>query len=618
VPDTGRRHDWRPIKSCSWLIQRAYKARRLLNRRVAALAVRFVRRRGVLAFGRAFSAKLAPIAGYAWWARRHEPGATELELERSTLFDRQPVVSIAVPVYNTPAEYLTAMLDSVLAQTYERWELCIADGNSSRPEVRRILDEYGARDQRLRVVYLDENRGIAGNSNAALDLAKGDYVALLDHDDTLSPFALHEVVRAINTEPAADFLYSDEDKIDAAGKTRREHHFKPDWAPDNLRGQNYITHLAIFRRDLLEKAGGFRAGFDGSQDYDLILRATERAARIVHIPRVLYHWRIHPQSAAGDSTVKMYAYDAARRALADHLRRTGLEGTVDNGPILGSYEVRYKLQARPLISLIIENRDGMGMLEGCLDSLSRSTYAEREVIVAQHHSQDPASRRHDGALAGTPGVRVASFNDTCGVARVLNRAAAEARGDVLVFLSRGCTIRNADWLERMLEFAQRPDVGAVGAKLYHAGGSVHHAGLIVGMTGVAGYPHRHFFGDAPGYCCRLITAHNLSAVSGDCLMIRKEVWDEVGGFDPRFADAFHDLDLCLRLRQKGDLIVWTPHAELCWRSARLGRCSQALRASSQETDRQLFVERWRDFLRAGDPYYNPNLTLDWEDFSLAA
>jgi GT2 family glycosyltransferase len=577
----------------------------LANARFLELAVRLLLRRGWRDLGRAATAKLFPYRAYQAWITRNEPTAAELEAQRRVGVPGGPRISIVVPTHETPPAFLAAMLDSVRAQTYTDWELCIADGNSRDPRVRELLERCGREDPRIRTVFLAANQGIAGNSNAALALASGRYVALLDHDDTLAPFALFEIAKAVRAEPAADFLYSDEDKINEGGAGRHDHHFKPGWSPDTLRSQNYITHLAVFGRRLLEEVGGFRPGFDGSQDYDLILRATERARKIVHIPKVLYHWRSHPQSVAGDETVKAYAYDAGRRALADHLARAGVAGRVEFGPRLGTYHVSYALPRRPLVSVIVPSWDGAPAPGRCLDALKHSAYPHCELIVAAkgREAASADARRNAGDARVGP--------------TSLNAAVARARGEVVLFLDHRLAPVNRDWLERMVEHVLRAEVGAVGAKVCHASGSIRHAGMIVGLGGGVGHAHRHFPAEATGYGCRLITTQNVSAVSGDCLLTRRETFVAAGGFDVRYACVYWDVDYCLRLRQQGLLTVWTPRAEL-------RRCSEGVRAWTRarvgggrtDADLRRFQARWSDLLRDGDPYYNANLTTDWEDFAL--
>jgi glycosyltransferase involved in cell wall biosynthesis len=575
--------------------KRLLKARRLLNRSTWDLSGRVIQEQGAAALLRFWHAKLAPEAAYARWIQENEPTATELAAQRSMSFPRMPRISLVVPTYNTKSAHLSEMVTSVLAQTYANWELCIADGASQASTVKEILHRCRAQDQRIRVAFLAANRGIAGNSNAALSLATGDYIALLDHDDTLAPFALHDVVQAINRRPGTEVLYSDEDKIDATGRQRKDHHFKPDWSPDTLRSQNYITHLAVYQRRLMQEVGGLRPGFDGSQDYDLILRATERARQIVHIPRVLYHWRSHPLSAAGDETAKLYAYDAGKRALGDHLSRLGISGKVSFGPVLGTYAADFALPRHPLVSIILMGGDRQRRYP-YPHSPRQSRYDRIELITANV----PCFGRRDHGGGG--------------IAQALNGAVSRARGEVLLFLDHHLAPRCPNWLEHLLSHALRPEVGAVGAKITNASDGVAHAGIIFGVAGLAGYSHRHFARSERGYGCRLISTQNLSAVSRACLMTRRDVFQSVGGFDPGFAAECHDWDFCLRVRKAGLVVVWTPRAELgCW----LGAAGFALTSSGRRAaDRRRFREKWAEVLQAGDPYYNPNLTLDWEDFSL--
>jgi GT2 family glycosyltransferase len=556
---------------------------------------------------------------YARWIRFNEPAVPELLQQCRARLARRPTVSIVVPAYNTPAPFLHAMFDSVLAQTYPHWELCVADGGSTDGHVADTLRDYAAGDPRIKVHFLGRNNGIAGNSNAAIALATGDYVALLDHDDTLAPFALFEVVKAINDYPDADFLYSDEDKLSQDGTRRYEPHFKPDWAPDTLRSHNYICHLSVYRRELLQELGGFRTGFDGSQDYDLILRATERAKRVVHIPQVLYHWRTHAASTAFDPKAKMYAYEAAQRALAEHLQRRGTPGAVDFGQTYGIYSIRYELPSRPLVSIVIPNRDQAGLLRRCVESVGRSTYSNYELVILENGSREAATRAYYAELQRRPNVRLLTWEPPFNYAAANNFAAKHAAGVVLLFLNNDIEALSADWLERMLSHALRSDVGAVGAKLYYPDGTIQHAGVVVGLGGVAGHMHHHFPGDQYGYVGRLITTQNYAAVTAACLMTRREVFEAVGGFDEEFILTFNDVDLCLRLLQKGWQIVWSPDVRLThWESKTRGPDTQGEALERFIREEALFKSRWGDFLAKGDPYYSPHLTLVASDCAIRA
>jgi GT2 family glycosyltransferase len=554
---------------------------------------------------------------YAHWIRQNEPTGPDLMLQWRTRFARRPLISIAVPTFNSPAPFLRAMLDSVLAQTYSNWELCIADG-STDPKVAELLRDYAEGDLRIKINILGRNEGIAGNSNAAIALATGDYVALLDHDDALAPFALFEMVRAINDQPDADLIYSDEDKLSPDGAVRYEPIFKPDWSPDTLRSYNYICHLSLFRRELLTELGGFRAGFDGSQDYDLVLRATDRTERIVHIPKVLYHWRTHSASTAYDPKAKTYAFESARKALAEHLQRRGTPGTVEFGPI-DTYSIRYHLPTKPLVSIIIPNRDQSDVLRTCIKSIDRSSYKNVELVILENGSKEAATHAYYDELARRPNVRLLTWDQPFNYSAINNFAVRHSAGEVLLFLNNDIEALNGDWMERMLGHVLSPKVGAVGAKLFYPDDTIQHAGVVVGLGGVAGHVHYHYPRDVGGYVARLVVAQNFSAVTGACLMCRREALESVGGFDERFVIAFNDIDFCLKLREKGWLIVWTPEARLYhYESKTRGPDTEGEALLRFQREVYLFQECWKEFLRRGDPYYSPNLTLQTCDFAIRA
>ena len=555
---------------------------------------------------------------YARWIARHEPKPADLSRQRAMVFGRRPTISLIVPVYNTPIVFLEAMIQSVLDQTYAHWELCVADGGSGNPAVRETLERFAATDGRVRVATLPENRGIAGNTNAALDLAGGDYVAFLDHDDKLAPFALHEVVATLNSTPDADFVYSDEDKLDEGGR-RVDPCFKPDWSPDTLRSHNYVCHLLTLRRDLVERIGGVRDGFDGAQDYDLVLRASENARRIVHIPKVLYHWRMHPQSTAASTDSKRYLVESGRRALTEHLDRMRTPAQVVEGHIPGVYRVIYRLPSQPLVTVLIPNRDSVAMLSRCVDSIRNSTYANVEIVVLENHSEQPDTERYYRRLVSDPRCRIVPWTKPFNYAAINNFGAAHARGDLLLFLNNDVEAINADWLERMVTHALRPEVGAVGAKLYYADDTVQHAGIVVGMGGVAGHVHLHFPRAAAGYMERLQVPHNCSAVTGACLLTRRDVFQESGGFDEGFVLAFNDVDLCLQIQALDYRVLWTPEAELYhFESKTRGYEDTPEKLARFRTEYRRFVAKWEKRLAGGDPYFNPNFRLDRADYALRA
>lgn len=591
----------------------------IINKSNIRKSIYYLKNYGIRAFIEKAIDKLKniKIQPYQLWIEKNEPKVNELKEQKKTNFAYEPRISIIVPTFNTPKQFLTDMIESVLTQTYSNWELCIADGASKEPHVREILEVYTKRDARIKLNFLKDNKGIAGNSNEALSLATGDFVALLDHDDILAPFALFEIVKAINENLEVDFIYSDEDKISEDGKRRFDPHFKPDWSPDTLRSYNYITHLTVIKRMLLDKVGWFREGYDGSQDYDLILRATEQAKRITHIPKILYYWRVSQNSAAGNPYAKLYAYEAAKKALADHIKRIGLSGTGEDGLFLSSYKISYNLNIAPKISIIIPNSDHAEDLKKCVKSImDKSTYRNFEIIIVENGSSEEKTFKLYDDLRKLENIKIITWDKSFNHSAVNNYAVNFATGEVLLFLDK-MEVISPDWIERMLEHAVRKDVGAVGAKLYYPDGTVQHAGVILKLGGLAGHSHKYFARKSFGYRGRLKIVQNLSAVAGACLMIRKDVFGEVGGFDEGYSHTFNDIDLCLKIRERGYLIIYTPYAEL-YHHESLSRGYEDTPEKQARFKREIeyFQKKWKDVLIKGDPYYNPNLTLDKEDFSI--
>ncbi len=554
---------------------------------------------------------------YKEWIKRNEPDERELEKQRQRIFDYNPEISILTPVYNTDKTFLVAMIESVLAQTYSGWELCIADGSDREGYVKEILEEYEKKDKRIKVKFLSENRGIAGNSNEALSIATGDFIALLDHDDLLPPFALFEVLNILQDNRDADFIYSDEDKV--TGQTRSDHYFKPDWSPDTLRSYNYTGHFSLFRKSLFMSLGGFKEGFDGSQDYDLALRISEKAKKIVHIPKILYHWRVHKDSTARDLTVKPCAVYSARKALEEHLKRLALEGTVYDGLFLTSYRVTYKIKDCPRISIIIPSSDHSDDLSRCINSIiEKSDYGNFEIIIVENNSKEEKTFRLYEELKKIEYIKIITWNRPFNYSAVNNFAVKEASGEILLFLNNDTEVINSDCFIRMVEHVVRKDIGAAGAKLYFPDGTVQHGGVILGIGDVAGHSHKGLSGDFAGYGGRLKVIQNVSAVTAACLMMRHDVFNEVRGFDEAYILSFGDIDLCLKLREKGYLIVWTPYAELYhYESKTRGYEDTPEKEKRFFREVELFHSKWKFFIEKGDPYYNRNLTLDKEDFSLS-
>jgi O-antigen biosynthesis protein len=551
---------------------------------------------------------------YPAWLARRTPSESDLARMRIAGMNLpyQPVISLIVPVYNTPEKYLVLMAESVMAQTYARWELCMADGGSTAPHVRTILTQLAEQDARVKVVHLPENRGIAAHTNAALALASGEFIGLLDSDDVLLPYALFEVVRALNEAPGTDLIYSDEDKTDDTGEEHWDPFFKPDWSPDLLLTTNYVCHFGVYRRSLVEAIGGLRSKFDGSQDYDLVLRFTERTDRIVHLPSILYSWRAIPGSTARDMMAKPYAVDAARRAIDDALRRRGVAGHVEPGFSLGQWRMRYDLLDQPAVTVVVAAGGNMKCLRPCLESvLDRSTYPNLHILVTDDSDgtavadlcRELGSR--DSRLRYRR-FRLKPFNYSA----VNNSAVSAVETPYVVLLNDDITVIAPDWIEAMLEHAQRPEVGVVGAKLLYPDRTVQHAGVIMGPYRNSGHAFKHFSDDDPGYFSLARSIRNCSAVTFACAMMRRSVFEEVGGLDARnLAVAYNDVDMCLRIRERGYWVIYTPYALLFHHES----ATRNMHSNPGEAD--YLERRWADVIRH-DPFYNPNLTRDAEDYSL--
>lgn len=560
---------------------------------------------------------------YTEWVRRYDnldmPRRQRL-LQRIAAFSQQPLISVLMPVYNTPTVYLEQAIASVRAQLYGNWELCIADDASTAPEVRQLLQAAAAADARIKVVHRERNGHISAASNSALELASGSFVALLDHDDLLAPLALYRIVEAINAHPDALLIYSDEDKIDVAGH-RYEPYFKSDFNYELLLAQNMISHLGVYRTSLLRELGGFRVGYEGAQDYDLALRVVERAApaQIVHVPYVLYHWRAIAGSTALDEGEKDYAAEAGRKAVAEHLARRGLTAEVlpaPEGPSLN--RVRFACPSpQPLVSIIIPTRDRADLLGMCLDSLiERTSYQNYEVIIVDNGSTEQATA---DLFARLPKDRFRILRDESpfSFSALNNHAAREARGTLLCLMNNDIEILTPDWLEEMVSFASQPEIGCVGARLWYPDGRLQHGGVIIGLGGVAGHAHKYFPKGDPGYFRRAVLHQSLSAVTAACLLLRREIYEQVDGLDVGLAVAFNDIDFCLRVREAGYRNVWTPYAEMVHHeSASRGLEDSPAKQARFAAEVQFVQARWGRSLRE-DPAYSVNLTLDSEDYAYA-
>lgn len=553
------------------------------------------------------------------------PTPEEAERQRNTVFDQMVKISILVPLWNNQWEFQIEMLDSVMNQTYQNWELCLADGSDTEHSyIEEICKEYAARANG-RIVYhkLEKNGGISGNTNECFKLATGTYIGLFDQDDILHPSALYEYVKVINEE-GADYIYCDETTFKGNSIDNMiTLHFKPDFAPDNLRANNYICHFSVFSRELLEGTELFRSGFDGSQDHDMILRLTANAKKVVHVPKLLYYWRSHKTSVASDINAKPYAIAAAKGAVADHLTRCGFKNfEIKSTRAFDTiFEIKYEIRSEDKISILIPNKDHVEDLRRCIDSIKeRSTYSNYEIIVIENNSTEKAVFDYYDTIRKQKNVTVVTYTGAFNYAKINNFGAGYAAGKYLLLLNNDTQVISMNWMESMLMYAQRPDVGAVGAKLYYGDRTIQHAGVVIGLGAhrTAGHTHYKINYDNLGYMGRLCYAQNVSAVTGACLMVRKSLYDALGGLDEAFAVALNDVDFCLRVREKGYLNIFTPFAELYhFESASRGSdIVDAKKAERYEEESELFRERWKKLLAKGDPYYNPNFSLDRSDYSL--
>lgn len=556
------------------------------------------------------------------------PDEARAKEERETVFDRMIKISILVPLYNTPEPFLRDMITSVLNQTYQNWELCLADGSDAEHgEVGRICREYLEKDSRIVYQKLLKNEGISGNTNECLKLATGEYIGLFDHDDILHPSTLYEYVKAVN-EQDADYIYCDETTFKNGDINKMlTMHFKPDYAVDNLRANNYICHFSVFAKRLLEGEELFRSRFDGSQDHDMILRMTDRAKHIVHIPKLLYYWRCHEGSVASGIDAKPYVVAAAKGAVADHLRRHGFTHfqITSTRAFETIFKIRYEIIGDPMISIVIPNKDHAADLKRCITSiLEKSTYENYEIVIVENGSETKEIFEYYTSLKEYDNIRVVTYEKPEGqngfnYSAVNNFGVKQTKGDYILLLNNDTEVITVNWMEELLMYAQREDVGAVGAKLYYGNKTIQHAGVVLqlGAHRTAGHSHYGQSRENLGYMGRLCYAQNVSAVTGACLLVKKSLFEEVGGLDESFAISLNDVDFCLKLREKGLLNVFTPFAELYhYESVSRGLDDSGEKAERYNRESAHFREKWKTVLEKGDPYYNPNFSLDRSDFAL--
>ncbi len=559
---------------------------------------------------------------YGPWYESHKPTEAELARQRKKEFENGPKFSVLVPTYMTKEIFLRQMIESVLAQTYVNWELCIADA-SDKPvpegekDVETIVRSYAAADPRIRYRKLKENISISANTNRAFEMAEGDYIGLLDHDDLLAPSALFRMAEAI-TSHGADMLYSDEDKVTEDLKKHFQPHFKPEFNLDLLRTNNYITHFLVVKKSLAEEAGLLRDEMNGAQDYDFIFRCSEKAKRIVRVPEILYHWRTSEASTADNPMSKQYAYEAGRRAIEGNLERTGTLGTVEMLPDFGFYRVRYPVAGNPLVSVIIPNKDHADMLRKCVQSVFANDYPNIEIIIVENNSTERETYAYYKELSKDPRVHLVRWKSGFNYSAINNYGVRFAKGDYLLFLNNDVRGEiSTDWLSEMLGVCSRKDVGAVGARLYYPNDRIQHAGIVIGIGGVAGA----MFVDLPrgrgGYMHKAAVMQDLSAVTAACMLTKREAFLGADGFTEELAVAFNDVDLCLKIGRLGFRIVYDPFAELYHDESRTrGAEDTPEKVRRFQSEIEYMRVHWLDILKNGDPNYNPNLSLKKWNYSL--
>ncbi|MCB5956208.1 glycosyltransferase family 2 protein [Enterococcus sp. CWB-B31] len=560
------------------------------------------------------------VVNYQEWIQRHLPNEQELSRQKANKFNTRPLISIVIPLYRTSEFYLNQLIDSIRAQTYDNWELCLSDGSGENSPIRAMLEVFEKSDERIKVVHNERQLHISENTNEAIKIATGNYIAFADHDDVLTPNALFENVLLINNAPDAEVIYSDEDKVNDEGLYVQPH-FKPDFSIDLLCSVNYICHFLVVKRSIIDKVGLLRSEFDGAQDHDFILRCVEKTAHIYHIPKILYHWRISEDSTSENPESKRYAIDAGKLAVQEHYNRMGIAATVEDGEYFGLYRTRLIRDHDPLISIIIPNKDHVDDLRLCIDSIDeKSTYKNLEYIIIENNSTEDATFSYYEQLKKhNPRVKVVTYEGSFNYSAINNYGASFATGDYFLFMNNDVEIINPETIEELLNYAMREDVGIVGSRLYYPDGTIQHAGVVVGLGGVAAHSFANHVPGDTGYFHRIIVTQNCSAVTAACMMVNRNDFEQVGGFSEKLAVAFNDIDFCLKIRSLGKLIVYNPHAELYhYESKSRGLEDTPEKVARFQNEIAVFQEKWADILESGDPYYNVNLSLDTQDFALKA
>lgn len=552
---------------------------------------------------------------YLDYVKNNKLSIRTIEKQRSAKFDYMPKISIVIPMYNTKFSYFVELIESINNQTYQNFEVCLSDSSQIPDEqIQKYIQELNSD----KIVYKNINRnlGISENTNIAISLSTGDYVAFCDHDDVISIDALYEVVKAINSSDA-DFIYTDEDILENG--IRKNPHFKPDFSPDLLTSYNYICHLCVVKRKLLDEVGLLNKEFDGAQDYDFVLRATEKAKNIVHIPKVLYHWRAHETSTSYNSSAKEYVYMAGKRAIEEHFKRINIKAKVEILDEPGRYRVKYDVVGNPKISIIIPNKDSKSDLKKCIDSILKSNYQNYEIVIVENNSKTKEIfDYYEKVQKDNDNIKVVSIKiDKFNYSLINNFGVKNSEGEYIVLLNNDTKVLSNDWMEEMLGICQRDDVGIVGAKLLYPDLKVQHAGVVVGIGGVAGHVNINIAENDEGYFSRANVINNFSAVTAACLMIKRSIFEKVDGLDEKLQVAFNDIDLCMKVRKLRYLVVFTPYAKLLhYESKTRGSEDTPEKIKRFESEMDIFKSKWKDELDSGDPYYNINLRLDRVNFEI--
>ncbi len=608
-------------KRSSVAYKRMQKIMDLMNMETVRVAMDFWKENGLRAL---FVKSVHKIQGidndydYGEWYSLTKPSQEELERQREHVWENGPKFSIVMPLYQTPERYLREMLDSIVAQTYANWELCLADGSPKGADVSKIIKKY--QDSRILYKKLEQNGGISDNTNAAIAMTSGDYIVLADHDDAMTEDALFECAKAVKEHPECEVIYSDEDKMDMDGGALFDPHFKPDFNLDLLTSVNYICHQFVVKKELVDKVGGLRKEFDGAQDYDFIFRCTEAASGVWHIPKVLYHWRCHQDSTASNPQSKLYAFEAGSRAIMEHYHRVGVEAEkVEKGVDYGIYHTIFKILGEPLVSIIIPNKDHHQDLDLCIRAiLTKGTYKNLEFVVVENNSTKKETFAYYQSIQKEfPQVRVVTWTKEFNYSAINNFGVHHARGEYLLFLNNDTELIARNFIEEMLGFCQREDVGAVGARLLYQDDTIQHAGVVVGFGGIAGHTFIGLHKAENSYFHRAMCAQDYSAVTAACMMSKKSVFEEAGGFSEDLAVAFNDIDYCMKVRSLGKLVVYAPYAVLYhYESKSRGLEDTPEKVARFNREVAKFAKKWPDILKNGDPYYNPNLTLRKSNFAL--